>query len=275
MEIKILGSAAGDGIPALFCDCAVCESARKNGGKEIRTRSGAWVNREILIDFSRDINWQCIRHGIRAWEAEGIFFTHSHIDHLHSEELCLRYQWYSDLPDSKPVELYCNQACEEEIRRAVRFDTGKEADFLRFHRLEPFSPVSLGTLTITPLPANHMKEEQALVFLLEEGASSCFYCTDSALPPEQTIRYLERTHLGGVYMDCTYGPALFCGNTHMGLGANEKLRQELLERGIADEHTRWMLTHFSHHCGATHRQLCDAAEPAGFEVAYDGFTMTI
>ena len=36
MKLKYLGTAAAEGIPALFCRCEMCAYARKAGGKEIR-----------------------------------------------------------------------------------------------------------------------------------------------------------------------------------------------------------------------------------------------
>ena len=39
MKIKILGSAAYERVPAMFCTCGVCEQARKSGGKNVRTQA--------------------------------------------------------------------------------------------------------------------------------------------------------------------------------------------------------------------------------------------
>ena len=39
MKLKIYGTCAAEGFPAMFCSCTVCENARKWGGKNIRTRS--------------------------------------------------------------------------------------------------------------------------------------------------------------------------------------------------------------------------------------------
>ena len=52
MKIQYLGTAAAEGIPAIFCDCKTCQKARKLGGKEIRTRSQAIIDDRLLIDFS-------------------------------------------------------------------------------------------------------------------------------------------------------------------------------------------------------------------------------
>ena len=44
MKLQILGTAAAEGIPALFCTCEYCKKARQIRGKEIRTRSGARIS---------------------------------------------------------------------------------------------------------------------------------------------------------------------------------------------------------------------------------------
>ena len=54
MEIQYLGTAAAEGLPALFCDCEICRKARNTGGKEVRTRTQSIVDGKILIDFPPD-----------------------------------------------------------------------------------------------------------------------------------------------------------------------------------------------------------------------------
>ena len=51
MRLTYLGTAAAEGFPAIFCNCEYCNEARRLGGKNIRTRSQALVNDDLLIDF--------------------------------------------------------------------------------------------------------------------------------------------------------------------------------------------------------------------------------
>ena len=51
MKIQILGTAAAEGWPALFCNCEACRRAREKGGKNIRTRAGTLIDDQLLIDF--------------------------------------------------------------------------------------------------------------------------------------------------------------------------------------------------------------------------------
>ena len=63
MKLQYLGTAAAEGIPGLFCQCPMCQYARKTMGKEYRARSGAVVNDRLMIDFPPDVYATCLRVG--------------------------------------------------------------------------------------------------------------------------------------------------------------------------------------------------------------------
>jgi len=64
MRIKYFGTAAAEGFPGLFCSCEACERARKAGGKNIRTRSQALIDRALLIDFTTDTYMHVLHGGL-------------------------------------------------------------------------------------------------------------------------------------------------------------------------------------------------------------------
>lgn len=49
----------------MFCECAVCERARRSGGRNIRTRSQAIVDEDLLIDFPADAYLHVLYGGLR------------------------------------------------------------------------------------------------------------------------------------------------------------------------------------------------------------------
>src|SRR5699024_7123072 len=51
MKLTYLGTAAAEGFPALFCNCPACREAARLGGRNIRTRSQALINRDLLLDL--------------------------------------------------------------------------------------------------------------------------------------------------------------------------------------------------------------------------------
>jgi len=54
MKLQYLGTAAAEGIPAVFCECENCIKSKLSGGRNIRTRSQALIDDCILIDFPQD-----------------------------------------------------------------------------------------------------------------------------------------------------------------------------------------------------------------------------
>ncbi|MBR4222457.1 MAG: hypothetical protein IKR81_14960 [Victivallales bacterium] len=55
MRLRILGSAAAEGWPAMFCSCPACQKARANGGKDLRRRTAYLLDEDTLIDYGPDI----------------------------------------------------------------------------------------------------------------------------------------------------------------------------------------------------------------------------
>ena len=64
MKLKYLGTCAAEGFPGMFCSCETCEKARRLGGRNIRTRSQALVDGELLIDFPADTYLHILNYGL-------------------------------------------------------------------------------------------------------------------------------------------------------------------------------------------------------------------
>ena len=62
MKLRYLGTAAYEGIPSLFCQCELCKKARELGGKNLRSRSQALVNDDLLIDFPPDTSLHYMKY---------------------------------------------------------------------------------------------------------------------------------------------------------------------------------------------------------------------
>ena len=64
MKFQFLGTAAAEGMPAVFCRCETCEKARALKGKNIRSRAQALINDDLLLDFSSDTYWHAVQNGL-------------------------------------------------------------------------------------------------------------------------------------------------------------------------------------------------------------------
>ena len=85
MKFQYLGTAAAEGIPALFCNCDICRTAARRGGKELRMRSGALVNDKLLIDLSPDLFAAKLQFDLDLSNVRNAIITHAHSDHFDRE----------------------------------------------------------------------------------------------------------------------------------------------------------------------------------------------
>ena len=106
MKLQFLGTAAAEGMPAIFCNCEHCKEARRLGGKNIRTRSQALVNSDLLIDFPADTYYHFLLNGIEGDLIKNMLITHSHSDHLRAEEFEMRRSPFAHQMREKTLGVY-------------------------------------------------------------------------------------------------------------------------------------------------------------------------
>lgn len=275
MIFQYMGTAAAEGIPALFCQCEVCKRAAKAGGKNIRGRSGAMINKNILIDFSPDMFSYKNRFGLDLAEVTHIFITHSHIDHLAANELCYYTEMYSHRKnDNSVLTIVGNQKVLEVVGQAFRFDMQKLPDTIRLQEIEPFKKISVGDVTLTPLLAKHDPRETCVFYLIEQGGKRFLFANDSAMFPEETFAYLKDKRLDAVSLDCTSGKFSSEGS-HMGFPNNLAVKERFLAQGTADEKTAFISHHFSHNGQINYEDFAQLAGNSGFVSSYDGMIIEL
>lgn len=282
IHLTYLGTAAAEGIPALFCRCPACLAAAESGGQEQRCRSSVIINGHLLVDLSPDIYLQKLRNKLDLAEIDTLLITHSHSDHLDAQELTRRSTAnYCTIPGETPLTLYGNQKVCDTAHNALAREFGDGSDpSLNILPIAPYDVVRSRELTITALPAHHDPAEDCLIYLIaDDDGHTMLYCNDSGLPDASTIAGLSQAlsgqKLGFVSMDCTFGLRNHSFDGHMGLAENKALRNILLESGCANEATRYVATHFSHNCGLSHRELEKAFAPENITVAYDGMEIIL
>jgi phosphoribosyl 1,2-cyclic phosphate phosphodiesterase len=280
MKILFLGTAAAEGIPALFCVCETCLRAGKAGGRDIRARSGFLVNGHLMIDLTPDIMLQKRLYGLDLAAVDTICFTHSHTDHLDTAELTRRStRYYAHIPNAKPLAVYGNRKVCALIAQGLELEFGLPEDpSLEIHEIAPGRVVQSAELRLTAIKARHDPAEDCLLYLVREGETSFFQMNDTSLPGEDLERALTET-LGGrklsaVSMDCTQGK-ISGGNSHMGIEDNIIVKERLMAAGLADGKTCFIATHFSHNTGMIHGELDKALSPHGITPAHDGMILEL
>ena len=117
-HLVLLGTGTSVGVPMIGCHCEVCDS---DDPKNQRGRCGVAVEAPegiFLIDTPPELRLQLVRERIDRVHAA--VFTHNHADHIFGLDdlrICGQY-----LDSSIP--LYCEEAVENQIRRAYHYAFG-------------------------------------------------------------------------------------------------------------------------------------------------------
>ncbi len=277
MKLQYLGTAAAEAIPALFCQCDICRAARRNGGRDIRGRSGAIIDGVLMIDFPPDIYLHVLRHNLDLAKVENLLITHSHNDHFDGQELMMRMPGcYCHITEGEQVlHVYGNEEVGRLFFEAQRLEFGRTTvDFLTYAQLAPFVPVTVGGYRVTALPARHKLDEHAYFYLVQKDGKGLLYAHDTGLFYDEVYDYLARCggRLDIVSLDCT-SCARKDGANHMGLPDNLEVLARLRSQGNVDDATKCVVNHFSHNSGMLYEQMCEAARPHGLLVSYDGMVV--
>lgn len=272
MKVKFLGTAAAEGWPALFCECEACKRAQALGGKNIRTRSSCLIDDIYMVDFPPDTYMHKLWHNLDLSKLEHIFITHSHSDHFYPEDFEMRLGGFAHIEGDKILNIYGNSKVGSLYGEAIG---DKDIKGVMDYRLvEAFKPFEAGKAIVTPLPADHAKEEDCFIYVIQIDGKTLLYGHDSGYFPEEAWERLLELKFDGVILDCTFGPREWRVG-HMGLSANVEIKDRLIKEGAADENTKFIVTHFSHNMKLMHDEMAEAAGEHGFITAYDGFELEL
>ena len=272
MKIKFLGTAAAEGIPGLFCNCEKCEKVRKDGGKDVRSRSQSIIDDELLVDFNQDSLYHEIDNKLNFGDIRYLLVTHSHSDHWYPQEFYHRdNRAHGKFLKYEKLEIYCNAAVKKlffDINEIYPIQE-KTLSMLEFNVIKPFDTVRFGEYTVTALPANHKPDEDAFIYFIEKGGKTLFYCNDTGMISEEVFDWLKDKRIDLAELDCTMGscPSVY---GHMGYANCVELKNRLTVCGALSEKSIVVINHFSHNNYIFYDELSKTAEKDGIVVSYDG-----
>lgn len=265
MQLTYLGTAASECFPALFCNCEYCREARRLGGKNIRTRSQALINNDLLIDLPADTYWHFVQNGIEGDAIRYLLITHAHEDHFYKDDLFLRWGAYAHNMRAETLQVFCPKTVYDS------FD-GQFPPNVVIIPLEAFRTVTIGNYRVTPLPARHMPGAEAFLYLVE-GDKTLLYAHDTGYLYDEVFTYIEQNgiRLDMATMDCTNVEIpLPDDGGHMGLPNIKRVIDRLQNMGAVGESTIVYVNHFSHNGNPLQTHLEELAAPYGYRVSYDG-----
>ena len=278
MKLTFLGTAAAEGMPALWCECPTCAEAKKLGGKEIRRRCSYLLDGDTLIDFGPDAFWQSIEFNIDLTAIDRIVFTHAHSDHLTPADLHWRRSpGYSQLKKQLTV-IGSRWIFGTIIEHTARVEAVTRLEELNIRPVEarPGEKMTDGTLELLPLRANHAPGLDALIYVFRRGGKSILIANDTGWRCDESWKLLEGMKLDAAVIESTGGTRFADWREgHMGADTSIAFRRRLVDMGCLAPEAPAVVNHFSHNCGALHGDLVDYFTPHGIAVAYDGLTLEV
>ncbi len=272
MILQVLGTAAAEGWPALFCECEACRKAREAGGNDIRRRASYQLGDTIHIDWGPDSYNSMIAFGLDYSPLRHLLVTHAHQDHWMPIELSWRRPGFSKIAAGSHLNIYGNAKVGQ--RLAAELEGTPEACAMSFSQIEAFGELDLGDATAVALPARHAPDQQAFIFLLAVGGSEVLIGHDTGWFADEVWEYLASRRLSYALLDCTYGTNDL-REGHMGGAAVIETARRLEDLGALAEDCRVIATHFSHNCLKMHDELAEYFAAHGIEVAYDGMEVEV
>ncbi|MBQ7292739.1 MAG: hypothetical protein IJW79_03255 [Clostridia bacterium] len=277
MKFQYLGTAAAEGIPALVCNCERCVRSREIGGRALRTRSQAIIDDKLLLDFPADTVAHTLAHKIDLIKVTDCIITHTHSDHLYPADFEMFRPGFAFTPEGWHMTFHGSTRVGEKILPHL---AGKLTDMniVYFEEVETYVPKNIGGYTVTPLKAIHDPKSGPLFYQISDGEKTVLYANDTNYFDDSVWEYWENTkpYFNMVSLDCTNAckPLTYIG--HMSFAENLKVRDRMLEMGIADKNTKFISNHFSHNgTNVVYDDFVAIAAKEGFLVSYDGMTLDI
>ena len=276
MRIKYLGTAAAEGVPAMFCKCPVCTNIRRLGGREIRTRTQVLIDGCLSVDFPPEAYAHALKFGFCCADITDILVPHSPMDHFYAHDFILRgYRYAEGFPGT--LNIYGNAEVAAVFSECTRREMKPVvAPNIAVHVLQPYRRYAVGGYDVLTLPANHSKSEQALLFYISRGGKGYLHMHDTGVPEEGIYSFLAQNgaRANVVALDCTYAARTGIARPrHMNIEDGMLVASKLKEAGVCSDETRFVITHFSHNCNPLTANLAQLERRYGVVAAYDGMEL--
>jgi phosphoribosyl 1,2-cyclic phosphate phosphodiesterase len=284
MNITFLGTSAANAYPEAFCRCHNCQRARVLGGPSLRKRSAVLIGEDLLIDLGPDIMTAAHLHGCSLTRVRYCLQTHGHADHLDPSHFLSRSPGYG-VVGAPRLHFYASLGTLQLAAHILARDfaprsfldpeVGEDLN-LEIHQVEALQAFTCGRYRVMAFPANHDPTVDPLLWAVETEGRCLFYGVDTAVLPEETWQGFHRhgLHFDLVVLDHTYGPAEE-GDDHLNARQVAEHKDRMHAEGLLTAEARVLATHIAHEGNPVHPELAECAAAFGYEVAYDGLTVSV
>lgn len=272
MKMQFLGTAAAEGMPAVFCNCEYCQKARISGGKNIRTRSQSIINDELLLDLPADTYHHFLQNNVNGHKIKYLFVTHSHQDHFYPHELLMRSGAFAHNMDIPVLKIFLNEGSYSKYYNTLKNHKGIEV-----HVIKHFETVSLDGYAVTALPARHYDGDKANFYIIE-GEKTILYAHDTGLFYDEVFDFISEKgyKFDLITFDCTnVDIPIADAGSHMGLPNIRRCLEKLNDiKAVKDDGIK-IINHFSHNANPLQEVLEEKVKSDDFTVAFDGMKVEI
>lgn len=284
MKITFLGTAAATACPLVFCRCATCQQAWLRGGKDKRRRSSVLIDDDLLIDLGPDLMSAAFDFGVDVSRIRYWLQTHAHSDHFDAGHLITRIPDYAAV-DTRPLDLCASPetllhmsehlAREEYGATLLTPEWQKRLNVIP-HSMRHGDMIELGGRRITAVESSHDPRDGSLLWVIEDAESTFLYATDTMQFTDNALTLFRARgfRFGAMAIDHTYGPGT-PGGGH--LCADEVISEieRLHTAGVLNPTCRIFATHISHEGMPLYDELSAFAAAHGYEIAWDGLSVTL
>lgn len=283
VKMKILGTAAAEGLPALFCQCDLCLEAKRRGGKNLRTRTSAMIGCKYKLDLPPDSYMHMITYGLDLGKLEYLLITHAHEDHFSMESLELYRKYNAYLINNTPLKMYLSETAYNLLIKNGFINELDKMNSMVINILSPYVKYETEDLYFTPVIVNHDKKEICYNYYIEiKNGKNIFYSLDSKNFPQDTINFLKGCCIDICIVDAThlYNPC----DTHRDFHDVIDFYNFLTDNNILSTNAEFIVSHFSHNgnrdnvggnLAMLHENLESIYSPLGIRVAYDGMELNL
>jgi phosphoribosyl 1,2-cyclic phosphate phosphodiesterase len=274
MKILFLGTAAAEGVPSPFCDCSTCTHARQAGGRNVRMRTAALLNDDLLFDCGPDLSAAAQRFGLRLSRLETLLITHAHADHWLPSHLFWRGPGFCPTP-LRYLRIFGPGPATRRLRGDPHWPELSETGAVSLAAVRAGQRWRSGGYRITALPATHDPDQVCLLYIVSDGAHKVFYATDSGPLSERAWRIVaQEAPFDAVLMEETMGRAPEWSGHH-DIATFLEARRRFVREGWLTEGAPFVAFHFSHQSNPPHEELERIFAPHGVVVAHDGLELTL
>ncbi|MCP5157879.1 MAG: phosphonate metabolism protein PhnP [Gammaproteobacteria bacterium] len=252
MRITFLGTGDAGGVPLYGCDCLVCQRAR--AVVDFRRRPCTALLEADKTRILLDAGLTDLTERFPPGYLSAIALTHFHPDHVQGL-FHLRWGIGASIPVYAPPDA---EGCA---------DLYKNHGLLEFRQLAKFEPITVGTLTLTPLPLIHSKV--TFGYAIEDSSGQRFaYLTDTVGLPPRTLAFLGDWQPDLLTLDCSHPPHSDPPRNHNDLARALQLIESLAPTTV------W-LTHISHELDVWRLRNSRVYLSSRLRFAHDGLSITL